>query len=175
MLLNKDSFKLNSLSMGKYVESIEFGYNKAWGSDSGRNMKFSMSGTFLGVIPKFRLNFIKLSQEELETLAPILNSAWQEATYYDPKLKRNTTIDTYTGFTVDTPDTVIVSAYPITFSGSIMKMEGIENLSGNFLAKIEVLVAPDKSASNTTIFSFFSMKPRLASSLICCSLTLGWN
>lgn len=42
------------------------------------------------------------------------------------------TIDTYTGFTMDTPDTVIVSAYPITFSGSIMKMEGIENLSGNF-------------------------------------------
>lgn len=42
------------------------------------------------------------------------------------------TIDTYTGFTVDTPDTVIVSTYPITFSGSIMKMEGIENLSGNF-------------------------------------------
>lgn len=42
------------------------------------------------------------------------------------------TIDTYTGFTMDTPDTVIVSAYPITFSGSIMKMEGIENLSGTY-------------------------------------------
>ena len=42
------------------------------------------------------------------------------------------TIDTYTGFTVDTPDTVIVSTYPITFSGSIMKMEGIENLSGTY-------------------------------------------
>lgn len=97
MLLNKDSFKLNSLSMGKYVESIEFGYNKMWGPDSGRNMKAVTTGTFLGVIPKFRLNFIKLSQEELETLAPILDSAWQEATYYDPKLKRNTTIDTYTG------------------------------------------------------------------------------
>ena len=97
MFVDKDSFLINNLSIGKYVTEIEFGYNKMWGPDSGRNLKAKMSGTFLGVVPKFRLNFIKLTQQELETLAPILDSAFQNTTYYDPVLKRMNTIETYTG------------------------------------------------------------------------------
>ena len=97
MFLDKDSFLINNVSMGKYVTEIEYGYNKAWGSDSGRNLKFKMSGTFLGVVPKFKLNFIPLTKEELELLAPILDSAFQNTTYYDPVLKRMNTIETYTG------------------------------------------------------------------------------
>ena len=97
MFINKDSFLINNISIGQYVTEIEYGYNKMWGPDSGRNLKAKMSGTFLGVIPKFRLNFIPLTQEELELLAPILDSAYQNTTYYDPVLKQMTTIETYTG------------------------------------------------------------------------------
>ena len=68
-----------------------------WGPDSGRNMKAKMSGTFLGVIPKFKLTFRKLTQAEIELLAPILDTAWQQTTYYDPVKRQNLTIETYTG------------------------------------------------------------------------------
>ena len=97
MFVNKEGFLINNVSMGQYITEIEFGYNKMWGPDSGRNLKAKMSGSFLGVVPKFRLNFIKLTQQELETLAPILDSAFQNTTYYDPVLKRMNTIETYTG------------------------------------------------------------------------------
>lgn len=97
MFLNKDSIKINDNSIGKYLLQVEYGYNKAWGPDTGRNMKAKISGTFLGVVPKLRLTFGKTTQEELEFLAPILDSAFQTTTYYDPVLKRNNPIETYTG------------------------------------------------------------------------------
>lgn len=97
MFLDKDSFLINNISIGKYITEIEFGYNKMWSSDTGRNLKAKMSGTFLGVVLKFKLNFIPLTKEELELLAPILDSAYQNTTYYDPVLKRMNTIETYTG------------------------------------------------------------------------------
>jgi len=97
MLLDANSLVINDVNMAQYLVQIEYGYNKMWGPDTGRNMKAKMSGTFLGVIPKLKLTFRKLTQAELETLAPILDSAWQSTTYYDPVLKRNETITTYTG------------------------------------------------------------------------------
>ena len=97
MLINKQSLKINNINMADYITEVEFGYNKAWASDSGRNMKASMSGTFLGVVVKLKLTFKPLTQTELETLAPILDSAWQSTTYYDPVLRRLNTITTYTG------------------------------------------------------------------------------
>lgn len=97
MFLNKDSFKLNGVSLGEYIIEIEFQYNKVWGPDTGRNMKAKMTGTFLGVIPKFRITFKPLTRQELEKIAPIIDSPWQTATYYDPYLKKNNTISTYTG------------------------------------------------------------------------------
>lgn len=97
MLTDKDSLIIDNLKMAQYLTEVEFGYNKMWGPDTGRNMKARMSGTYLGVIVKLKLSFRKLSQAELETLAPILDKAWQTTTYYDPKLKRLNTIETYTG------------------------------------------------------------------------------
>lgn len=97
MLIDKNSLKVNGVDFAQYITEVEFGYNKMWGPDSGRNMKARMSGTYLGVIVKLKLNFRKLTQIELENVAPILDSAWQETTYYDPKLKRLNTIETYTG------------------------------------------------------------------------------
>lgn len=97
MFLNKDSLFINGVNLGQYLVEVEYGYNKVWGKDSGRNLLAEMSGTFLGVVVKLKLTFGKLTQQELELLAPILDSAWQQTTYYDPVKKAMTTIDTYTG------------------------------------------------------------------------------
>ena len=53
------------------------------------------------------------------------------------------------------PHVASPAAVPIIFCSAIPISK---NLSGNFLAKILVLVAADKSASNTTTLLFFSPK-----------------
>lgn len=97
MLLDKNSFKINNISMGNYLLQIEYQRNKLWGSDTGRNLKGKTVGSYLGVVPKFKLTFRKLTKTELEYIAAILDSAWQQTTYYDPITKRLDTIETYTG------------------------------------------------------------------------------
>lgn len=97
MFLDKDSFFLENLSMGPYLTEIEYGHHKLWAEDTGRNLKGKNSGTFLGIVYKFKLSFRRLTQEELELLTPILDSAWQHARYYNPKTKRMEIIETYTG------------------------------------------------------------------------------
>ena len=56
-----------------------------------------MTGTLIGIFPKLTLQFRKLTQTELETIVPILDSANQSVTYYDPNKKASTTMTTYTG------------------------------------------------------------------------------
>lgn len=97
MFLDKDSFILQNVSMGQYLTQIEYGHNKLWGPDTGRNLKGKTTGSFLGIVYKFKLSFRKLTREELEFLTPILDSPWQTAKYYNPKTKRTETITTYTG------------------------------------------------------------------------------
>jgi hypothetical protein len=97
MFLNKNSLLINGINIGQYLVEVEYGYNKVWGKDSGRNLLAEMSGTFLGVVVKLKLTFGKLTQQELELLAPILDSAWQQTTYYDPVKRQNITMGTYTG------------------------------------------------------------------------------
>lgn len=97
MYIDKDSFIVNGLNLGQYVVEIGYGYNKLWASDSGRNMAGVQSGTLIGIFPKFKVEFRKLTREELETIAPILDSATQNTTYYDPVKKQLLTISTYTG------------------------------------------------------------------------------
>ena len=97
MFTDKDSLIIDGINMGQYITEVEYGYNKLWSSDSGRNLAGSQSGTLVGIFPKLKLNFIKLTQQELELIAPILDKATQNTTYYDPVLKKMTTISTYTG------------------------------------------------------------------------------
>lgn len=96
MLLNKDCFKVNGIDFTPYITQIEFGYNKLWGSDSGRNLAGEQTGTLIGIFVKIKVSFRKLTQEELEFIAPILDSGSQEVTYYDP-VEGLITISTYTG------------------------------------------------------------------------------
>ena len=97
MYINENSLIIDGLNMGEYLTQVEFGFNKVWGPESGRNLKSIMSGTFLGIVVKLKLTFKPTTQEELELLAPILDSPSQSTSYYDPVLKRQNIIETYTG------------------------------------------------------------------------------
>ena len=97
MFVDRNSLVIDGINMGQYITEVEYGYNKIWSSDSGRNLAGTQSGTLVGIFPKLRVNFIKLTQEELELLAPILDKATQNTTYYDPVKKEMTTMSTYTG------------------------------------------------------------------------------
>lgn len=83
--------------MGTYITEAKFGYNKLWASDSGRNLAGTQSGTLIGIFPKIIVQFKSLSKDELNTIAPILDSANQTVQYYDPNKNQTITMTTYTG------------------------------------------------------------------------------
>lgn len=97
MFVNKDSIIINGVSMGQYLVEAKYSYNKLWSNDSGRNLAGTQTGTLLGIFPKLVLTFRKLTKSELEVIVPILDSARQNTTYYDPKKKTNVTMQTYSG------------------------------------------------------------------------------
>ena len=97
MFINKNSLIVNNINLGKYIVQATYSYNKLWSSDSGRNLAGEQSGTLVGIFPKIVVQFRKLTQLELETLAPVLDSARQTVKYYDPNKKAMTTMTTYTG------------------------------------------------------------------------------
>lgn len=97
MFINKDSITINNVSMGQYLTQAKYAFNKLWGSDTGRNLAGTMSGTLIGIFPKLILSFRKLSQAELNVIAPILDSATQTVVYYDPTKNTTVTLSTYTG------------------------------------------------------------------------------
>lgn len=97
MYIDKDSLIVNNVNLGQYILEAKYSYNKLWSSDSGRNLAGTQSGTLIGIFPKITVQFRKLTQAELETLASILDSARQTVKYYDPNKKTMTTMTTYTG------------------------------------------------------------------------------
>ena len=97
MFINKDSIKINNISMGQYLLSAKYEYNKLWGTDTGRNLAGKMTGTLVGIFPKIILTFRKLTKSEMNIVAPILDSGSQIFVYYDPSLNENVTLSTYTG------------------------------------------------------------------------------
>lgn len=97
MFIDKNSLIINGISIGQYIVEAKFNYPKLWASDSGRNLAGKMSGTLIGIFPKLILQFRPLSKEEMNLIAPILDSAVQEVTYYDVNKNENITMQTYTG------------------------------------------------------------------------------
>lgn len=97
MFINKDSLKVNGVLLGKYITNVSYSYNKLWSSDSGRNLAGEQTGTLIGIFPKIIVNFRRLTKAEIEEIAPILDSASQTLSYYDPVKKKMLTITTYTG------------------------------------------------------------------------------
>ena len=102
MFTNKNSLYIKVpngeyLNLGPYLTQVEYGYNKMWGDDTGRNLACVMSGTFKGIVVKLKLSFGELTQEELETISPILNAPWQVVKFYYPDAQELIEITTYTG------------------------------------------------------------------------------
>ena len=97
MFIDKDSVIINGLSIGKYLVEATFSFPKLWASDTGRNLAGKMTGTLIGIFPKLILQFRPLTKEEINIIAPILDSAIQTVVYYDPNKDRNITMSTYTG------------------------------------------------------------------------------
>ena len=97
MFTNKDSIIINGISMGQYILSAKYEHNKLWATDTGRNLAGKMTGTLIGIFPKIVLTFRKLTKDEMNIIAPILDSATQTLTYYDVTTNQNETIETYTG------------------------------------------------------------------------------
>lgn len=97
MFVSKDSIKINNINMGQYLLSAKYEYNKLWGEDTGRNLAGKFTGTLVGIFPKIILTFRKLTQAEMNIIAPILDSANQTLTYYDPTTNSYKTLNTYTG------------------------------------------------------------------------------
>ena len=97
MFIDKNSIVINGKNMGQYIVQVQYGYNKLWASDSGRNLAGVQSGTLIGIFPKLIIQFRALNKTELETIAPILDASNQTVTYYDPYKKASTTMTTYTG------------------------------------------------------------------------------
>lgn len=97
MFIDRNSIVINGVSMGQYLLQAKYEFNKLWGEDSGRNLQGTMTGTLIGIFPKIILTFRKLSKEELNVIAPILDASTQSLTYYDPSVNRSVTLSTYTG------------------------------------------------------------------------------
>lgn len=97
MFIDKNSIKIDNVSMGQYLISAKYSYNKLWASDSGRNLAGAMTGTLIGIFPKITLEFKPLTKTELEIIVPLLDKATQSVRYYDPKKKAYVTMDTYSG------------------------------------------------------------------------------
>ena len=89
MFINKDSIIINGISMGQYLLSAKYEYNKLWGTDTGRNLAGVMTGTLVGIFPKLILTFKSMTKAEMNIIAPILDSATQTVTYYDPSINGN--------------------------------------------------------------------------------------
>lgn len=98
MLRYSDDLVVNNVNITPYLTDIQISYNKIWGKDTGRTtLSGKYTGSLLGVFPKFTCVFRSLTQAEIETLVPILDSSYQTLTYYDPNKKTKLTIQTYTG------------------------------------------------------------------------------
>lgn len=99
MFIDKDSISITAnnttVKMGNYIVEAKYGYHKLWGKDSGRNLAGSQTGTLLGIFPKITMQFRALTKDELTTIAPILDSAYQTVTYYDATKNTTVSMDTY--------------------------------------------------------------------------------
>lgn len=97
MYIDQNSLIVNGLNLGSFILEAKYGYHKIWSEDAGRNLAGSQVGTLVGVFPKITIQFKKLSQSELEQIAPILDSSTQSVSYYDPVKKSKVNMTTYTG------------------------------------------------------------------------------
>lgn len=115
MFIEENSVKIkvgndSYVDMGPYLTNVKFGFHKLWNEDSGRALSGKMVGTLKGIFPKLTLSFKPLSRNELETIAPILNSAFQTTRYYDPEKRDYVEMETYSNDWENNNKNIIVGA-----------------------------------------------------------------
>lgn len=62
-------------------------YAKLW-SNAGRNMAGSLRATLIGVFPKIVVEFAPMGEDDLATIASLLNKSSFTAQFYDPDTKQ---------------------------------------------------------------------------------------
>lgn len=72
-------------------------YNKLW-ANSERNMAGDITASLIGIFPKLLLTFRDgLNEDEVSTIASLLNLAYFSVEYYDPQVKSTRTAQYYAG------------------------------------------------------------------------------
>lgn len=98
MYLNKDSFIVNNINLGRYITDLEISYNDTWAEDSGYSLSNVFTGTFKGTIPKFTVKFAKtLSTSDINYLTNNIFRKPIQTVRYDDADGRTKTIDTHKG------------------------------------------------------------------------------
>ena len=98
MYISKNSFIVNGINMGIYLQKVVYGFFDTWSSDSGFNTNSGdFTGVFKGTYPKFTLQFRPLKPEEITYLTNnLFRTGQQTVTYDDPSGVRKT-IKTHKG------------------------------------------------------------------------------
>jgi hypothetical protein len=99
MFINKDSLKINGISIGKYITEATYGFYDTWSSDTGYNtLSGNFVGTFKGTYPKITVKFAKsLSIADLETLTTSIFRTISQTIVYDDPDGTTKTITTHKG------------------------------------------------------------------------------
>lgn len=99
MFINKDSLKINGISIGKYITEAIYGFYDTWSSDTGYNtLSGNFVGTFKGTYPKITVKFAKsLSIADLETLTTSIFRTTSQTIVYDDPDGTTKTIITHKG------------------------------------------------------------------------------
>lgn len=116
MIIDNNSIKINGVAVGGILTECIFNFNKLWGDDTGRSLSGNFNGTLRGIFPKFELTFKPMKQNELQAIVKLLDTDYQQFTYYDPNKEATITIKTYTGdygYTID--NTTQTSTFKISF------------------------------------------------------------
>lgn len=79
------------------LKSYSVQYNKLW-KDAERNMAGNISASLIGIFPKLLLSFRDgLTENEVSTIAALLNQDYFSVTYFDPQSKTTKTANCYAG------------------------------------------------------------------------------
>lgn len=101
-MIDKNSIKIDNVSLGEYLLGATIGYYKLWSSDSGRNMAGTNTGTLIGIFPKLQLTFRSLNDLDLSKILKLINKANMTLSYWDTELQQQKSLSCYAG-DVETP------------------------------------------------------------------------
>lgn len=130
MIINRNSLvasytksgTTHTIYLADYLTKANTGFNKYWDADSGRNLAKSVVGSF-DIFPKVICSFKPLNKQELDLIAPLLNSHRQSVTYYDPELHSNYTMTTYTGdWSTDSKQAELDEPFNVSFISTTRRL-----------------------------------------------------